>query len=108
MKKHREKILQLLAERAHTSLELIEKVDALLSTSVYGELRALESEGRIEHYDGPATPERGGRPQSWYRLSKVEVALSAITWECPECQRTDPRAGATWGCSLCKRRLVRR
>jgi hypothetical protein len=25
--------------------------------------------------------------------------------ECPECGRTDPRAGATWGCATCKRAL---
>lgn len=34
------------------------------------------------------------------------AALQALLWNCPRCGRTDPRAGATWGCSLCYHRVV--
>jgi rubrerythrin len=26
-------------------------------------------------------------------------------WSCPECGRTDSRAGATWGCAICQKRV---
>jgi predicted RNA-binding Zn-ribbon protein involved in translation (DUF1610 family) len=33
------------------------------------------------------------------------LALDALDWLCPACGRTDARAGTTWGCGLCRRRL---
>ena len=27
-------------------------------------------------------------------------------WKCPTCQRTDPRAGVTWGCPDCYRKMM--
>lgn len=26
-------------------------------------------------------------------------------WSCPDCGRIDPRAGATWGCPTCQKRV---
>lgn len=40
------------------------------------------------------------------REERVTAALAAELWECPVCNRTNPRAGVTWGCRTCTRRWL--
>ena len=69
-------LLQALIRGESYGLELIDRVrDAtqgrvvLGQGSVYPALRDLEAEGYLESYDGPAMPERGGRPRRYYRIT---------------------------------------
>lgn len=59
-------------------LDLIERVQGQTSGklvlgqgSVYPALRDLEREGLLESYEGELTPERGGRPRRYYKLTKL-------------------------------------
>jgi PadR family transcriptional regulator PadR len=69
-------LLQALVQGESYGLELIERVRKntngrlrILQGRVYPQLRALESEGLLESYDGEPLAERGGRPRRYYRLT---------------------------------------
>jgi len=69
-------LLQALVGGDGYGLDLIERVrertDGRISLhqgSVYPALRSLEREGLVESYEGEVTPERGGRPRRYYRLT---------------------------------------
>lgn len=69
-------LLQALVRGQSYGLELIERVEKqsngqirLHQGSVYPALRALEEEGLLESFEADATPERGGRPRRYYKLT---------------------------------------
>lgn len=69
-------LLQALVSGDGFGLELIDRVRErtddkikLHQGSVYPALRSLEREGLVESYEGEATPERGGRPRRYYRIT---------------------------------------
>lgn len=69
-------LLQALVDGDGYGLELMERVREksggrflLHQGSVYPALRELEEEGLAESYSGKPTPERGGRPRIYYRLT---------------------------------------
>jgi PadR family transcriptional regulator, regulatory protein PadR len=69
-------LLQVLISGPGYGLELIERVSAhtkgalvLGQGSVYPALRELEREGLVKSYPGEATPERGGRPRIYYKIT---------------------------------------
>lgn len=69
-------LLQALNSGPGYGLELIERVAKktkgkllLGQGSVYPALRDLERDGLVVSYDGETTPERGGRPRRYYRLT---------------------------------------
>jgi PadR family transcriptional regulator PadR len=69
-------ILSALVSDPGYGLEIIERVKDLtnghvrmVQGRVYPALRELEDEGFLESYDGPALPERGGRPRRYYRIT---------------------------------------
>lgn len=71
-------LLQALISGPGYGLDLIERVQkhtqgtvTLGQGSVYPALRDLEREGLLESYEGDPTPERGGRPRRYYRLSAL-------------------------------------
>jgi hypothetical protein len=39
-------------------------------------------------------------------LTRMLASMREKPWECPDCHRTDPRAGATWGCKTCYQRVL--
>jgi PadR family transcriptional regulator PadR len=69
-------LLQALVRGPGYGLELIERVKkvtkgqiVLHQGTVYPALREMEDEGLLESYEGPALPERGGRPRRYYALT---------------------------------------
>ena len=77
-------LLQALASGPGYGLDLIERVEkrtrgALIlgQGSVYPALRDLEREGLLDSYEGPPTPERGGRPRRYYKLSAFGERVAA-------------------------------
>jgi PadR family transcriptional regulator PadR len=69
-------LLQVLISGEGYGLDLIERVKTrtkgavvLGAGSVYPALRELEREGLVESYTADASPERGGRPRVYYRIT---------------------------------------
>lgn len=69
-------LLQALIREPNYGLALIERVEQqtkgqvqLHQGSVYPALRSLEDDGLVTSYDGESTPERGGRPRRYYKLT---------------------------------------
>ena len=69
-------LLQVLVRGPGFGLQLIERVEEhtqgaikLHQGSVYPALRDLEREGLLQSYEGETTPERGGRPRIYYRIT---------------------------------------
>jgi PadR family transcriptional regulator, regulatory protein PadR len=69
-------LLQALIQGEGFGLQLIERVKertkgavTLNQGSVYPALRDLEAEGLVKSYDGETTPERGGRPRRYYKIT---------------------------------------
>lgn len=69
-------LLQVLIRGPGYGLSLIDRVKehtngkiALNQGSVYPALRDMEREGLVESYEGESTPERGGRPRIYYRIT---------------------------------------
>jgi PadR family transcriptional regulator, regulatory protein PadR len=69
-------LLQAFTHGESYGLEIIDRVKTLTKGEVrlaqgpvYPALRALESEGLLESYDGPPLPERNGRPRRYYRIT---------------------------------------
>jgi PadR family transcriptional regulator PadR len=69
-------LLQAFTHGESYGLEIIERVKNLTNGKVnivqgrvYPALRALETEGLLESYDGPPLPERNGRPRRYYRIT---------------------------------------
>jgi PadR family transcriptional regulator PadR len=69
-------LLQALIRGEGYGLDLIERVKertkgkvVLGQGSVYPALRELEREGMVKSWDADPTPERGGRPRRYYRLT---------------------------------------
>ena len=69
-------LLQALVSGDGYGLELIDRVRErtddkikLHQGSVYPALRSLERNGLVESYEGETTPERGGRPRTYYRIT---------------------------------------
>jgi PadR family transcriptional regulator PadR len=69
-------LLQALIQGDSYGLEIIERVAKMTQGKlklkqgrVYPVLRAMESGGLVESYDGDPLPERGGRPRRYYRIT---------------------------------------
>jgi PadR family transcriptional regulator PadR len=67
-------LLQVLIGGDGFGLDLIERVKTrsgveLGQGSVYPALRALEKDGLVKSYEGETTPERGGRPRIYYKIT---------------------------------------
>ena len=69
-------LLQALIRGPSFGLDLIDRVRqqtggrlSLNNGSVYPALRALEREGLVKSYEGETTPERGGRPRRYYKIT---------------------------------------
>jgi PadR family transcriptional regulator, regulatory protein PadR len=69
-------LLQALIRGPSFGLDLIDRVrqetDGRLSLnngSVYPALRVLEREGLVKSYEGETTPDRGGRPRRYYKIT---------------------------------------
>lgn len=69
-------LLQALAHGSGFGLDLIQRVQQLTGGkltlgqgSVYPALKDLEWDGLAESYDGAPTPERGGRPRRYFKLT---------------------------------------
>ena len=69
-------LLQVLIDGEGYGLELIERVAArtkgkvaLGQGSVYPALRGLEADGLVKSREADPTPERGGRPRVYYKLT---------------------------------------
>jgi PadR family transcriptional regulator PadR len=69
-------LLQALVRGPGYGLDLIDRVRSrtrgrvpLWTGSVYPALRALEREGLVKSYEGETTPERGGRPRRYYKIT---------------------------------------
>lgn len=69
-------LLQVLIREPGYGLSLIDRVKdhtkgriALNQGSVYPALRDMEREGLVASYEGESTPERGGRPRIYYRIT---------------------------------------
>jgi len=69
-------LLQVLIRGPGYGLSLIDRVKdhtkgrlSLNQGSVYPALRDMEREGLVASYEGETTPERGGRPRIYYRIT---------------------------------------
>ena len=69
-------LLQAFTHGESYGLEIIERVKKLtkgrvniVQGRVYPALRELEAEGLLESHDGPALPERNGRPRRYYKIT---------------------------------------
>src|SRR5207253_2357127 len=69
-------LLQALIRGPSYGLDLIDRVRqqtggrvSLYHGNVYPALRALEREGLVKSYEGDTTPERGGRPRRYYKIT---------------------------------------
>lgn len=68
---HMEEVVLLLLERGESyGLQLIRASRSKLGNTVYPILRLLEEQGLVESREGETTPERGGRPRIYYKLTK--------------------------------------
>lgn len=77
-------LLQALVSGPGYGLDLIQRIQTstggrltLAQGSVYPALKALEWDGLAESYDGTPTPERGGRPRRYFKLSVRGVQVAA-------------------------------
>lgn len=61
--------LLLLQQGESYGLQLIEASHGKLGNSIYPVLRLLEEKGLVESREGDPSPERGGRPRIYYKLT---------------------------------------